>query len=161
MRKIIIIVLIILGIYLLSNKDDEIRFRVISNSNDKNDILMKEKVVNELSSTLFISGSKKKIKENIKNNLDNIDHKINKLFKDNSYSKDYSISYGFNYFPEKIYNNKTYSEGEYESLVIKIGKGEGNNYWCFLYPSLCLADSSEKEVKIKFKLTEIIKGLFS
>ena len=67
-----------------------------------------------------------------------------------------------NEFPEKIYNGVVYEKGLYESLVVEIGDGSGNNYWCFLYPSLCLVDykNGEEEVKYKSKIAEIIDKLF-
>ena len=66
-----------------------------------------------------------------------------------------------NYFPKKVFNGKTYNEGEYKSLVIEIGEAKGNNYFCILYPSLCTIDIDEKEEsKYKFKLIEIIKNIF-
>ena len=70
----------------------------------------------------------------------------------------YSINYGLNYFPEKEYNGKTYKEGKYESLLVTLGKGEGNNWWCILFPPLCLveAEESEEEVEYDFFFKNII-----
>ena len=70
----------------------------------------------------------------------------------------YNINYGLNYFPEKEYNGKTYKEGKYESLLVTLGKGEGNNWWCILFPPLCLveAEESEEEVEYGFFLKNII-----
>ena len=67
-----------------------------------------------------------------------------------------------NNFPKKIYNGVVYEEGMYESLVIEIGDGLGNNYWCFLYPSLCFADYQDNDEKLvyKSKIVEIINKLF-
>lgn len=59
------------------------------------------------------------------------------------YSDDYNVSYGLNYFPEKNYKGVTYKEGNYESLVITLGDGLGENWWCVLFPPLCLLEASE------------------
>lgn len=44
------------------------------------------------------------------------------------------------YFPEKRYGDVTFPQGEYEALRITLGKGEGHNWWCVLYPNLCFLE---------------------
>ena len=48
-----------------------------------------------------------------------------------------------NYFPKKSYRGILYPEGEYESLIITLGKGLGENWWCVLYPPLCLIEDND------------------
>ena len=167
MKKMIIFISIFLFLYIYNSyeyniKEDTIRFRVISNSNSSKDILMKEKTVKEISKILFKEDlSYEETEKNIYDNLKIIENKINILFKNNNYNQKFNILYGMNYFPKKVFNGKTYNEGEYKSLVIEIGEAKGNNYFCILYPSLCTIDIDEKEEsKYKFKLIEIIKNLF-
>ena len=168
MKKIIIIIVVILIGYLLSiveyNKsEDIIRFRVIANSNSREDIIMKEKVVKELSGVLFIdSQNVDDVKNNIYSNLENIDHKIDKLFKKNNYNKKYNILYGLNEFPKKVFMNKIYDGGLHESLVIEIGEGKGDNYFCILYPSLCMIDyeNREENTNYKSKIMELFDNIF-
>ena len=168
MKKIIIIIIVILIGYLLSiveyNKsEDIIRFRVIANSNSREDIIMKEKVVKELSGVLFIdSQNVDDVKNNIYSNLENIDHKIDKLFKKNNYNKKYNILYGLNEFPKKVFMNKIYDGGLHESLVIEIGEGKGDNYFCILYPSLCMIDyeNREENINYKSKIMELFDNIF-
>lgn len=168
MKKIIIILLFLSSIYLYKYKDynisdDTIRFRVISNSNKINDILMKEKVVNELSGILFKeSSSSEEVRKVIYDNLEVIEGKIIKLFKDNNYDKNFNISYGYNEFPKKTFMGKEYNEGLYESLVIEIGEAKGDNYFCILYPSLCLIDYENREnnKSYGFKIVDVFKDIF-
>lgn len=49
-------------------------------------------------------------------------------------------------FPEKTYGDVTFPEGTYEALRIRIGSGEGHNWWCCLYPNLCFTDAVYGEV---------------
>lgn len=165
MKKILLICSFILLLYLISYKEynigeDSIRFRVIANSNSSKDIIMKEKVVKELSPILFKDLTYKQTNENIYNNLKNIEDKINILFKKNDYHKDFNISYGLNEFPQKTYKGKTYKKGLYKSLVVRIGESKGNNYFCILYPSLCTIDDIDNNEKYKFKIVELIKDIF-
>ena len=74
---------------------------------------------------------------------------------------DYKVNYGMNYFPIKKYDGATYKEGNYESLVVSIGEAKGNNYWCILYPPLCMIDDNKsEEVKYDFKILELFKKIF-
>ena len=63
-----------------------------------------------------------------------------------------------NYFPEKEYKGTIYEEGEYESLLITLGSGEGNNWWCVLFPPLCLIEAEEsEEVEYSFFIKELFE----
>ncbi len=168
MKKILFFLVIIVVFYLLYYKnynisDDSIRFRVISNSNNMSDIIIKEKVVEELSDILFIENeSKKDASINIFKNLNNIEKRIDKLFRENNYNKQFNISFGKNIFPKKYYHGKIYKSGEYDSLVIEIGEAKGDNFFCILYPSLCVIDYNEKndeKEKFDFKFIKVIKDL--
>ena len=45
-------------------------------------------------------------------------------------------------FPDRMYGNFKFPKGSYTSYIIEIGSGEGHNWWCCLYPSLCFIDKS-------------------
>ena len=51
-----------------------------------------------------------------------------------------------------------YEEGDYESVVITLGNGEGSNFWCVLFPPLCLLDENDttEDVDYKFFVKELI-----
>ena len=52
------------------------------------------------------------------------------------------VDFGQVPFPTKLYGNQVYPAGNYEALRITIGKGEGENWWCVLFPPLCFIDMS-------------------
>ena len=166
MKKVLIIILMLISIILLNRNNDIsndiIRFRVIANSNSSKDILIKEKIVSEISDLIFVDNkSIEEARKNINNSIPAIESKIEKVFESNNYDKDFKISYGLNKFPKKEYEGIEFVEGEYESLVIEIGEAKGNNYWCMLYPPLCFIDNSKEDnIEYKFKLIEALKKLF-
>lgn len=166
MKKVLIIILILISIILLNRNNDIsndiIRFRVIANSNSSKDILIKEKIVSEISDLIFVDNkSIEETRKNINNSIPTIELKIKKVFESNDYDKDFKISYGLNKFPKKEYEGIEFEEGEYESLVIEIGEAKGNNYWCMLYPPLCFVDNNEEDnIEYKFRLLEALKKLF-
>ena len=64
---------------------------------------------------------------------------------------DYSIKYGMNYFPKKVYKGVVYPSGNYESLVITLGSGLGDNWWCVLYPPLCLINDNQTTNDVEYR----------
>ena len=168
MKKILIILFIALVIFLLIKNeetimipDESIRFRVIANSNEKEDIDVKEyltKKIIENNKELFESKSLNDSRKEINKSINNLNLLINDTFNELNYNKDYKVNYGINYFPEKIYKGVKYKEGYYESLVVTIGEGKGNNYFCVMYPPLCLIDESNLDnVEYKFKIIELLE----
>ena len=167
MKKILIILLFVGLIFYMNQKDyniteDSIRFRVIANSNSPKDILMKELVVSKISNILFINNnSVEEAENNIYNNLNKVELIIENLFNESNYDKKFNISYGLNEIPEKTFMGKKYNKGLYKSLVIEIGEAKGDNYFCILYPSLCLIDYSEKEkTEYKYRIKDLIDKAF-
>lgn len=128
--------------------NEAIRVRVIANSNKKEDIQEKEKIkedINKIVEKILLDV--KDINEarfKLKNNIDLITNTVEKSMEEDNYHKSFTVNYGKNYFPRKEFKGVAYNEGYYESLVITIGEGKGNNYWCVLYPPLCSLDNKEK-----------------
>lgn len=106
--------------------------------------------------------TKSEVKIKINNNLSNFDNIVSQTFINNNYQETFKINYGLNYFPEKKFKGETIKAGNYESLVIKIGEGKGDNWWCFLFPPLCLleAEESEEKVEYNFFIKKIINKIF-
>lgn len=168
MKKIIILIsLLVISCFILKEDyyiipNEAIRFRVISSTNNSNDIIMKQKTAKELISILetFNTTSIEETRKSIVKNLETIENSISILFKENNYNETFIIRYGLNEFPEKIYKGVKYNAGLYESLVIEIGEAKGNNYWCVLYPPLCLLDEETEKVEYKSKVIELFKKYF-
>ncbi len=148
MKKIIIILFLLVVILVTINEkekilipDDAIRFRIIANSNSVEDQNLKLEIKNKVESEIYkIIGNTNDInvaRNRIKNNL----YKVDNILKE--YNVLYDINYGDNYFPEKEYKGVEYEAGTYESLVITLGSGKGHNWWCVMFPPLCLIDEKE------------------
>jgi len=169
MKKIItIIVLIILMIVTMSKKEeviipkDAIRFRVIANSNDLKDQQEKKKIAktlgNNITKLLKNQNSLQETRTTLKKNINTFTTTIQEEMKNDNYDNNVEVNYGMNYFPEKTYKGVKYKEGEYESLVVTLGKGEGNNFWCVLFPPLCLLEAEEDDTN-EVEYTSFVKEL--
>lgn len=151
MKKVIIALFIVMVLILVNKEEgnkviipnDAIRFRVIASSNNFKDQSTKAEVVSSLepiiTNILDNSNSKEETKTLINNNISLIQKEVSNK------TKDFNINYGFNYFPQKEYRGVSYKSGMYESLVITLGSGLGDNWWCVLFPPLCLLEAKEEE----------------
>lgn len=177
LKKIIFTFLILIILFISSGNSegtvvipkDAIRFRVIANSNSDYDQNEKKKIATSLGTNineiLKNSNSLEDARENLKYNIPKFRGIIEDTMMKNNYHESVDINYGYNYFPKKEYKGITYNEGEYESLVVTLGQGKGENFWCVLFPPLCLLDADETQnnnstVEYKSLVKEIIDKYF-
>ena len=76
---------------------------------------------------------------------------------ENGYSYGASVQLKREYFPTRTYGEYTLPAGEYLALVALLGKAEGQNWWCVVYPPLCFAGQSGVPIRYKSKIAEIIE----
>ena len=62
-------------------------------------------------------------------------------------------------FPTRTYNALTLESGYYDALIVNLGDGAGDNWWCVVYPPLCFVGNGET-LTYKSKLLEIIDDFF-
>lgn len=176
MKKIMTVLILLTIAFFISNEKstkvlipkEAIRFRVIANSNTKKDQIDKQKITNNLeqdiSDLLKDSNSLIQTRMTLKNNIGRFQTNIEQTLKENHIKEDYTIDYGNHYFPEKKYKGVIYPEGEYESLVVTLGNGAGENFWCVLFPPLCLLEAEEgnnEEVEYSSFVKEVLDKYFS
>ena len=171
MKKIIIVLFAILTIFFVYRKvnanevvipDSSIRLRVIPNSNSSLDQAMKQVVKKYIESDVYAlfkyTSDIAEAREIVNDNIGNIENNIQSIFDNYGYDMGFDVNYGYNYFPEKVFKNIKYNEGYYESLVVSIGEANGDNWWCVLFPNLCIVN--EDDVKYTSLVGEIIKKIF-
>lgn len=174
MKKIVIILSALIIVFVSTKTtddliipDDSIRIRVIANSNSSKDQIVKKIVKNKLEkeiTDLLIDVTNIEEARNILNtNMQMINECIEEALEKNNYNTKYTVSFGYNLFPEKKYKGVIYKEGYYESVVVTLGEGEGENWWCVLFPPLCLMEADEEnleEIEYKSFIKEIIDKYF-
>lgn len=177
MKKILLIALFIIGFSIYTNNSNNkqviipkeaIRFRIIANSDSNIDqttkILVRDKIEKQLTTDLKTANNIENARSTLKTNLPIYESIVQETLSTNNMDTDFEIKYGENYFPEKEYKGVKYKEGEYESLVVTLGNGLGKNWWCVLFPPLCLLEGEETEeseqVEYKFFVKELIDKYF-
>ena len=172
MKKILIPIAIIMSILVINVKEkeetyilpkDTIRLRIIASSNTPYDqfikIKVKENMEKVLENTISEEDDIETFRKTINENLDKFENEVQETIDNYNYKKPFNIKYGYNYFPEKEYKGVKYEEGMYESLVVSLGEAKGDNWWCVLFPPLCMLEVEESEkddIEYRFLVKDIV-----
>lgn len=152
----ILILLTILYIFLLSlnytkaisnNLSDSVfRLHIIANSNSEADqnlkLKVRDNIIKYMNSLTLNSADKNNIISIVSNNLNSFKDIAIKTIQENGYNYNVNIEIGNFYFPTKTYGDISFPSGTYDALKIEIGEAIGQNWWCVLFPPLCLVGSS-------------------
>lgn len=122
-----------------------LRFHVLANSDSSEDQAVKEKVRDAvgvyLQPLLEEAESLEETKQIIGKNIGGVIAVAKDTLGQNGYEYEVTARITRTNFPEKSYGSYTFPKGEYEALQIVIGEGEGQNWWCVLYPNMCFRGS--------------------
>lgn len=117
----------------------------MANSDSNADQEVKEKVRDAvgvyLQPLLQDSESLEETKQIVTENMKQIITVAENTLQENGYAYPVCARITHTSFPEKSYGAYTFPKGEYEALQIVIGEGEGQNWWCVLYPNMCFRGS--------------------
>lgn len=145
-----------------------IRLHIIANSDSKYDQDLKLKVRDSVLEYMQNNNFTNRVEayNSTKLSLDSIKKVAQQTLIKNDCFDDVTISLGDSYFPTKHYGNLSFPAGVYSALKITIGNGEGHNWWCVMYPTLCFSnevcEDSEAIKNLESTLTtdsfEVISG---
>lgn len=132
-------------------REDILRLHVIANSDEDYDQELKLKVRDAvlLSGEAIFSGSEDIISAEgkIADKTDVLKAAAEETIENLGYDYDVKIELARSYFPTRIYDELTLPAGYYKAVRIVIGEGKGKNWWCIMFPPLCLpAATSDREV---------------
>lgn len=141
-----------------------IRLHVVANSDSGEDqklkLEVKEEILSLLREQMREDQTVTAAQQTIRDHLDEIEEAAGRYIRDRGYDYPVKAELGTCYFPVKEYGDLTFPAGEYKALKVNIGKSEGKNWWCVMYPTLCFVDSTyqvvpdESKEKLKDNLTE-------
>ncbi len=127
--------------------DNLIRIHVVANSNSPVDqnikLKVKDHLVNWLSPELAVSESANMSRTILAQNLDAIREEVCQVVNANRGDYEVSVSLGNYDFPTRSYGEVVLPNGNYQALKVILGKGKGANWWCVLYPPLCIGKAAE------------------
>ena len=161
----------------LSN-EDFIRFHVLANSGSEEDQAIKLKVRDEVISYLDEALVKEAVQKSegtggtidigigetrryISDHLSEIVDMAESVIAAEGCSYDVKAEFGVSWIPEKRYGSVIFPAGNYETLKLLIGEAEGHNWWCVLYPPLCLIDTESNAAEYgEIMKDAIMKGKY-
>lgn len=141
-----------------------IRLHVVANSDSEEDqqlkLEVKEEVVQMLRDELIQDTTVISAQQTLRDHLSEVEQVASDYIQRNGYDYEVKAELGTCYFPVKQYGDMTFPAGEYKALKVNIGRHEGKNWWCVMYPTLCFVDSTyqivpeESKEKLKENLSE-------
>lgn len=128
----------------ISNK--VLRLHILANSDSTEDQNLKLTV-----KEYFLDNTKdlfngKTLEDNIniaKNNIDYMENICNDCIEQKGYDYKATVSIDKEFFETRVYDDFTLPAGVYNSIKIQIGQGKGHNWWCIVFPSVCLSACTE------------------
>lgn len=123
-----------------------IRLRILANSDLNADQALKHKVRDAVTAKISVwvkdLTSYNQARKVIESKLPELRKTAEEVVKQQGSKQTVKVQFGKVQFPTKLYGDFLYPAGEYEALLITLGKGEGANWWCVLFPPLCFLDFS-------------------
>ena len=157
MKKVIVLILVIFVLFLVfknDNNDDQIRVRVIANSDSYVDQKTKSEVVSIMKNVIKADDSY----DDVVLKLDELDLKLQEY--SNKNNVDIDLEFKDTIFPAKSLNGKIIEGGVYKTILITIGNGKGKNYWSLLYPEyygITFEDIDSENIIVKSFIYELFK----
>ena len=124
--------------------DSVFRLHVIANSDSEEDQNLKYKVRDSLIEYMNTLTNDMNTKDEViqiaKEHIQDFKNIAQNVVKENGYDYEVNIGIGNFSFPTKTYGDISFPAGFYDALKVEIGKAEGQNWWCVMFPPLCFVD---------------------
>ena len=144
--------------------DRVVRFHVLANSDTQQDqqlkLYVRDAVLNYMKPYMQNCNSIQESKEVLSQSLDGIKKTAQEEIQKNGFHYTVSVFLSNDLFPTKSYGDIIFPAGMYDALRIEIGKAEGRNWWCVMFPPMCFVDaacddvSNETKQELKKVLTQ-------
>ncbi len=126
------------------------RLHIIANSDTEEDqnlkLLVRDDVLKYMKQISKDVSNKEDVVTLMYEHLDEFQRIAKETIKNNGYDYEVRVKIGKFEFPTKEYGDIALPAGMYDALRIEIGKAEGHNWWCVMFPTLCFVDVSSGEL---------------
>lgn len=126
---------------------DALRLRIIANSDSAKDQELKREVrdaiVVQVATLLQHAKTEPEAQKIVSAHLQQLQSLAQTVVRKHGFSYDVKANVGTVPFPTKVYGNRVYPAGNYKALRLILGKGQGQNWWCVLFPPLCFIDIAD------------------
>ena len=126
--------------------DEVLRFHVLANSDSDEDqnlkLQVRDAVLQYLSEVMPQDSDVEEVKMWAREHTREIEEVSMQVIENSHFDYPVNAAVTTAYFPEKTYGEVVFPAGNYEALRIEIGAAKGHNWWCVLYPSVCIQDAT-------------------
>lgn len=160
MKKLIVfgvaLVVAISAFCLLNNKnEDYLRIHIRANSNSEYDqnikYQVKDAVVDALTPLVEQMQSKQQMIEVLQQNVGYLTEVVDAKLRELNQNYTATVKICEEKFPTRSYEELTLGAGVYDAIIIELGSGEGDNWWCVAYPPLCFVTAEGDGDDIEYK----------
>ena len=139
-----------------------IHIRADSNEEDAQAVKYKvrDRVVEYLTPIVAECQTKAQAVQKMKQSLKDIESLAVSILQKNGFDYGASADLEQEVFPTRVYGEYILPAGEYSALILRLGRGEGDNWWCVVYPPLCFVGDGNANVIYKSKIKEIIDRFY-
>ena len=146
-----------------ASRTEYLRIHIRANSNGEADQAVKYKVrdgiVAYLTPTVASCTTKAQAIRAISGQLEGVESVAERILRENGYFYGARASIRSEEFPTRVYDGVTLEAGVYDALIVELGTGAGDNWWCVVYPPLCFTGGNVS-VTYRSKILEIIESFF-
>jgi stage II sporulation protein R len=137
---------------------EAIRLRILANSDAVQDQAVKRQVrdaiMEQMNSWVTEPKGIEEARQVVQMHIPGLNLLIGEKLQALGYNYNYKVELGIVPFPAKMYGDEAYPAGNYEALRVTLGKGEGQNWWCVLFPPLCFVNAVAAENAAKQQTEE-------
>lgn len=123
--------------------ENTLRLHVLAASDTTEDqaakLLVRDAVLAHHGDAFLACTSKEEAEQYLSSHLSSIEKTVEKTLADNGLEYSFKVALAEEYFDARTYGDITLPAGNYTALKITLGTGKGQNFWCMLYPALCVA----------------------
>lgn len=169
-KAVVVIVVLVVAVLLIaalpqkSSETDFLRIHIRADSNSTEDqsvkYVVKNAVVEYLAPFLVNATSKSSAMKIVEQQLGSLKTVCDSVLRSQGKNYTATVKLCEEQFPDRCYDGVTLKAGVYDALIIQLGSGSGNNWWCVVYPPLCFVDGTPSQggITYKSKLLEIIQN---
>lgn len=141
-----------------SIREKVLRLHVIANSDSEADqelkLKVRDRIIEESDELFTLSENREEAEKNLQKSLSNLKTITEEVIAEEGSTATVEVRVEPSYFPVRTYEDFTLPAGIYSSLKVIIGEGKGKNWWCVLFPPLCLPAAEKREDVLSDVLSE-------
>ena len=133
--------------------ENTLRLHVLAASDTTADqeikLLVRDAVLEEHGRAFLDLQSKEEAEAYLRENLASVEKTVQSVLTENGVDHSFKVTLSEEHFDTRTYGDVTLPAGRYTALKITLGAGKGQNFWCMLYPALCVAPSLGEQTTAK------------